>query len=79
MKLTPRVCLKCLGRDGRKEPDCTHCNGFGWLWSDGVKPRLCPGGGRKPLVKNPRELPCGRSGKACPGCDRPRAVIDEGT
>lgn len=67
------ICARCHGGTGDACPDCA---GFGWLWSDGVVPVLCPGGGRNPLVRSPRVLPCGRRNETCPGCDRTRAEID---
>lgn len=56
---------------------CSGCNGYGWLWNDGVIPKPCPGGGvgvRFGIVPTTgrlaTDLPCGRSGRRCPGCDR---------
>ena len=49
---------------------CDDCLGFGWRWSDGRPATLCPGGGNRPLVKEPMSVPCGRSLHCCPGCDR---------
>lgn len=56
---------------------CSACNGYGWLWSDGVRPRPCPGGGRmlkdgvNPFTgKRATDWPCGRTFARCPGCDR---------
>lgn len=54
---------------------CPGCNGYGWAWSDGAPPTICPGGGRRPPVANPERLPCGRMGHRCPGCDRDSAAI----
>lgn len=56
---------------------CRVCLGRGWHWSDGRAPTLCPGGGRAPLVEPDlvTDLPCGRHGETCPGCDRPRDAI----
>lgn len=66
-------CGRCIGSG--HEPERAHCRaclGYGWRWSDGRPPTLCPGGGASPVqaVTRVRNLPCGRGGETCPGCDR---------
>lgn len=63
---------------------CDGCNGFGWVWSDGAAPTLCPGGGAAvsqgelDTGKAPTELPCGRRYTHCSGCDRRREDVGNG-
>lgn len=47
----------------QKEMDCSACNGFGWLWSDGVAPTTCV----------ERNVACGRV-RVCFGCTNPPPV-----
>lgn len=54
---------------------CKRCLGFGWMWSDGRPPTMCPGGGMAPNVSTPKTLPCGRDNDTCPGCDRSTDII----
>ena len=61
-------CPDCFPRGGRRivDPDCALCLGWGWRWSDGVPPTLCPARTR---------LPCTRLSAHCPGCGREAAEI----
>lgn len=52
----------------------SKCLGFGWLWSDGRPPVLCPA--TEPgAAHQPWEVPCGRRNQTCPGCGREAKII----
>ena len=70
---TTERCPECFGGSG----PCARCFGFGWVWSDGKPPTICPGGGARPYVSRPELLPCGRGSRLCPGCDRPSLEIGD--
>lgn len=70
----PKAICSCRG-EIIGDAICSKCLGFGWMWADGVPPTMCPGGGAQPKAailqgRSPTDLPCGRTGKTCPGCDR---------
>ena len=74
-----KVCETCRGLID-PETLCATCIGSGWIWGDGVPATMCPGGGAAPAYalttgKAPTDLPCGRSGETCPGCDRKASDI----
>ena len=76
-----KVCPDCRGLID-PETLCATCIGSGWIWSDGVPATVCPGGasstpGSVETGRDVTDLPCGRTGERCPGCDR--AVGDIGT
>lgn len=62
------VPCRCVASDRAVDPECSECNGFGWKWSDGVAPTLCPQ--THGLSWNKRPLPCGRGAAECRGCGR---------
>lgn len=77
-------CKACNGTVDGDTDHCLDCLGFGWTWSDGKAPTLCPGPPRAVYVDDhgrpsstanaPLSLACSRYGNACTGCGRP---VDE--